>query len=113
MSLARLLAGLLLSLACAGPAVADLPVVQFGGRAYVELVRVAEALGAGIELTAVVYRGIWPGAVLSRPGSAPRETTLLGTVDVCVATEGAPRLSGSSYAVYGDVPLEGSVIPIR
>ena len=51
MSLARLVAGLLLSLACAGAAVADLPVVTFEGRAYVELVRVAEALGAGIELS--------------------------------------------------------------
>ena len=52
MSLARLLAGLLLSLACAGPALADLPVIKFEGRAYVELVRVAEALRAGIELSA-------------------------------------------------------------
>lgn len=81
--------------------------------AFPESPPTAELMGAGIELTAVVYRGIWPGAVLSRAGSAPRETTLPGTVDVCVATTGAPSLSGSSYAVYGDAPLEGSVILIR
>jgi len=81
--------------------------------AFPESPPTAELMGAGIELTAVVYRGIWPGAVLSRSGSAPRETTLPGTVDVCVATTGAPKVSGSSYAVYGDVPLERSVILIR
>jgi hypothetical protein len=69
-----------------------------------------EIADANQPLAAVVYAGAWPGPLLTRPGSEERKP-LPGTVDVCIATlNGDDALSGGPYAVYADVPLEGSVI---
>ena len=70
-----------------------------------------EIAEAKTPLTLVVYKGVWPGPVLHRLGPIEERKPLPGTVDVCIATtNGEDVLSGGAYGVYGDVPLEGSVI---
>lgn len=70
-----------------------------------------EIAEAKTPLTLVVYKGVWPGPLLHRLGPIEERTPLPGTVDVCIATtNGEDALSGGPYAVYGDVPLEGSVV---
>jgi len=61
-------------------------------------------------LIVVVYADGWPGATTVQPGAVPA-TPAPGHVDVCVETaSGAPTLAGNTFVVYGDIPLEGSLI---
>lgn len=64
-----------------------------------------------IETIAVVYADGWPGELLQRVGSEPREPKP-GTLDVCLeVADPSTDIFGQPFLVLGSIPMSDAKLP--